>query len=66
MEPNNTIPTVKFSGSSIRVWGCVSANGTGNISVIDGRMNAAEYQNILEANLMISVENLALPCDRIF
>ena len=43
------------------VWGCFSANGTGNISVIDGRMNAAAYQNIFEANLVISVENLDFP-----
>ena len=34
------------------------AKGTGNISVIDGRINASAYQNILEANLMNSVENL--------
>ena len=39
------------------VWG-FSAKGTGNKSVIDGRMNAAAYQNILDANLMILVENL--------
>ena len=58
-KPKNTIPIV----SSIVVWGCFSANGTGNISVIDARMNAAVYQNILEANLMISVENLELPLD---
>ena len=49
-----TIPTVKFGCGSIMVWGCASANGTGNIAVIDGRMNPASYQNILEANLIIS------------
>ena len=27
-------------GGSIMVWGCFSANGTGNLSVISGRMNA--------------------------
>ena len=64
-KPKNTIPTVKFGGG-IRVWGCFSANGTGNISVIDGRMNAAAYQNILVANFMISVENLELNLDGIF
>ena len=48
------------------VWGYFSAKGTGNISAIEGRINAAAYQNILEANLMISVENLELPLDWIF
>ena len=32
------------------VWGWFSAKDTGNIAVIDGRMNSAAYQNILEAN----------------
>ena len=50
------------SNSEILWWqhrgrGCFSAHGTGNISLIEGRMNAAAYQNILEAKL-ISVENL--------
>ena len=32
----------------------------GSISLIDGRMNAAAHQNILEANFMIPVENIEL------
>lgn len=62
--PSNkrTIPTMKFGGgSSIMVWGCFSAKDTGNISATDGRMTAAAYQHILEANLIISIENLELP-----
>lgn len=47
------------------LWGCFSAKGTDNISVINGRMNVAAYQNILEANLMILAENLELSTDRI-
>ena len=66
--PSNqrTVLTVKFGGGSIMIWGCFSAIGTSNISVIDGRMNAAVYKNILEVNLMISVEDLELPSDWIF
>ena len=52
-----------IEGGSIMVWGCFSAKDTGNVSIIDGKMNAAVYQNILEANLMISVENLELSPD---
>ena len=53
-------------GFGILVLGCFSENGTGNISVIYGRIDAAAYQTILEANLMISVENLEHPPDWIF
>ena len=34
---NNTIKTVKYGGGLTVVWGRLSANGTGNISVIDDR-----------------------------
>lgn len=64
--PKNTVPTVKFGGGNIMIWGCFSAKGVGNISLIDGRMNAANYQSILENNLTTSVEKLELPGDWIF
>ena len=44
----NMVPTVKFGGSSIMIWGCFSAKGVGKISVIDGKMNAQKYEEILE------------------
>ena len=56
---------LKFGGGNIMVRGCFSAKGTGNITVIDGRMNATAYQNILEANLMISVENFELSSHKV-
>ena len=62
-QKTSIIPTVRFGGGSIMAWGCSSANCTGNTSVIDSRMKAAAYQNILEANLMIFIENLELPFD---
>ena len=40
--------------------------GEGKISVIDGRMNAQKYKQILQENLMSSVESLKLPSDYIF
>lgn len=61
--PKNTVPTVKFGGGSIMIWGCFSAKGVGNISIINGRMNAASYQSILQNNLRTSVEKLKLHSD---
>ena len=33
-SPKNTVPTVKFGGSNIMIWGCFSVKGVGKISVI--------------------------------
>ena len=33
--------TVKFGGGSVMVWGCISCEGTGLITKMEGRMNAS-------------------------
>ena len=48
------------------IWGCFSAKGVGKISVIDSKMNAQKYKQILQKNLMSSIENLELPSDYIY
>ena len=48
------------------IWGCFSAKGVGKISVIDGKMNAKKYKQILQKNLMSSVKSLELSSDYIF
>ena len=58
--------TVKFGGGSILIWGCFSVKSVGKISVIDSKMNAQKYKQILQENLMSSFESLELPSDYIF
>ena len=65
-SPKNMVPTDKFGSCSIKIWECFSAKGVGKISVIDGKMKAQKYKQILQENLMSSVECLVLPSDYIF
>ena len=40
-------PTVEDGGSSIMVWGCLSANGVGDLVRIDGIVNTEKHRQIL-------------------
>jgi len=48
--------TVKYGGGNIMVWGCMGWNGVGHLAEIEGRMDANQYVNILEENLLSSME----------
>ena len=45
------LPTVKHSGGSVMVWGCMSAAGTGELQFIEGTMNANMYCDILKQRI---------------
>uniref|UniRef100_A0A8C6KDX3 Transposase Tc1-like domain-containing protein n=1 Tax=Nothobranchius furzeri TaxID=105023 RepID=A0A8C6KDX3_NOTFU len=59
-QTKNIIPTVKYGGGSVMVWGCFAASGTGRLAVINGTMNSTVYQNILKENVRPSVRQLKL------
>ena len=65
-SPKNTVPNVKFGGGSIMIWGFFSAKGVGKISVIYGKTNVQMYKQILQENLMSSIDSLDLPSGYIF
>uniref|UniRef100_A0A673W379 Uncharacterized protein n=1 Tax=Salmo trutta TaxID=8032 RepID=A0A673W379_SALTR len=45
-QHKNLIPTVKYGGGSIMVWGCFAD---------DGKMYSQVYQGILQENVRLSV-----------
>lgn len=48
---------VKFP-KSIMVWGCMSAQGTGELAFIDGIVNSVKYQDILSNFMIPSINKL--------
>ena len=51
-HPSNNIPTMKYGGGSIMLWGCFSVAGAGRIVRTEVTMNGAKYRQILEENLL--------------
>ncbi len=52
------LPTVKHSGGSVVVWGCMSAVGTGELQFIEGTMYANMYFDILKQSMIPSLQRL--------
>ena len=42
------------------LWGCFASNGVGEMEIIEGKMNALKYQDILSRNLLRSAIALQL------
>lgn len=48
--------TVKFGGGSLMVWGCITTKGVGYLTRIDGGLNAQLYVDILNDELLQTLE----------
>ena len=48
--------TVKFVGGNIMVWGCLGWEGVGRLADVKGKMNAEQYVDIMENNLLPNME----------
>lgn len=66
MNPKNLLPTVKFGGGSVMVWGCMAASGVGNLVFIENTMKKEDYLKILKTKLRTSVQKLQLRWPWIF
>ncbi len=53
-------PKSKVCCSSLMLWGCFSAAGTGRLVRDDGKLNGVKYRDILNKNLFHSTQDLRL------
>lgn len=65
-KKRNLVPSVKYGGGNVLVWGCMSGAGVGNLVFIEGIMDKWKYLTILKENLKQSAEKLGLGRDWVF
>ena len=65
-DPKCTVPTVKYGGGSVKVWGCCACHGVGNLVFINGNMTGDMYKDILKENLIQSAKKLNLGKNMVF
>ena len=53
----NAVSTVKHGGGSVMVWSCFTRRGVGKLCVLDRIMDRFYYRDILEQNLLPSIDH---------
>ena len=61
-----TISTVEHGGGNVKCWSCFSSSDVSSLIFINGNMTSESYREILENNLLKSVEKLGMSHDWIF
>ncbi|GFV88728.1 transposable element Tcb2 transposase [Trichonephila clavipes] len=62
----NVLPTLKYGGGNVMVWGCVVYNEAGNLAFIDNKMNALAYIDVYRYKLLDSAKKLSIENTFIF
>ena len=62
-KPECTRPIDEHGGSNGKCWGCFSSSGMDSLIFIDGNRAGESYREILENNLLKSVEKLGMSHD---
>ncbi len=60
IQPRHIQKTVKHGGGSIKLWSCITYEGVGYIVKIDNTLDKTLYQNILEEDLMRTIEEYGI------
>ena len=42
------MPTIKHGGGKVMVWGTMARSGVGSLTVVDGRLNAEAYIELVK------------------
>jgi transposase len=65
LKPSHVVGTLKHGGGSIMVWGCMTAEGPGFLTKIDGGLDAELYCRILEGELQDTIEWYGMERDKV-
>jgi len=52
LNPQLLVPTVQGGGSKIMIWGCISTHGFHDLKLLEGKINADCYIEVLEEHLL--------------
>ena len=60
LQAKHVHSTVKHDGGHVMVWGCMAANGVGNLGFVEGTLKAVDYVKVLRDNLSRSASKLGI------
>lgn len=65
LSEKNVQGTVKFGGGNIMIWGCMTWDGVGFMCRIEGRMDGDLYVQIMEDELLATLDHYGLNAQKI-